>query len=137
MAFFDKWSHNPLVIDKWFMLQGTRKTFEGIEHLTKLTEHKVYDRRNPNRVRSLLGGFTQSNPRLFHHHSGEGYRFLASQILDMDSRNPQVAARILGVFENWTKLDASRQKRIKTTIEGVIAAKPSKNVLEIAQKIIN
>ena len=49
---------------------------------------------------------------------------------------PSVAARLLGAFEIWRKLDDTRQALIKTELERVIAAKPSKNVLEIAEKTL-
>ena len=134
--FYTKWKKNPLVVDKWFMLQGSRKPFSGIEAVKALTEHADYDRRNPNRVRSLLGGFVMNNPLLFHHHSGSGYEFFSHEIKDMDSRNPQIAARLLGVFEVWRKLDKPRQKLIRQELDALISNNPSKNVLEIAQKIL-
>ncbi|MEP6342540.1 MAG: aminopeptidase N [Maricaulaceae bacterium] len=135
--FYDKWKENALVVDKWFMLQGSRKTVEGINALQTLTEHPVYDRRNPNRVRSLLGGFVMNNPRVFHHHSGSGYKFFSNEIKVMDRLNPQIAARLLGVFEVWRKLDRSRQTLIREQLENIISTKPSKNVLEIAEKILS
>ena len=52
----------------------------------------------------------------------------------MDSRNPQIAARLLGAFEVWKKLDTGRQALIRHQLDRIISAKPSKNVLEIAQK---
>ena len=134
--FYEKWEKNPLVVDKWFMLQASRRTFSGIEALEALTTHSEYDRRNPNRVRSLLGGFIRNNPRLFHHHSGSGYKFFANEIKDMDNRNPQIAARLLGAFEVWRKLDKPRQKLIRNELERLISTAPSKNVLEIGQKIL-
>jgi len=68
--------------------------------------------------------------------SGDGYRFFTQQVLDMDSRNPSVAARLLGIYEIWRKLDTERQAMIKTELKHVIASKPSKNVLEIASKTL-
>ena len=53
----------------------------------------------------------------------------------MDTRNPSVAARLLGAFEIWRKLDADRQSLIRTELDRIIASKPSKNVLEIAGKV--
>ena len=134
--FYLKWKNNPLVIDKWFAVQAGRKHPEGVEAIRKLTEHEAYDPRNPNRVRALVGGFAMSNPHLFHHVSGAGYDFFTAQVLDMDSRNPSVAARLLGVYEIWRKLDADRQDQIKAQLRHVIKSKPSKNVLEIATKTL-
>jgi len=76
------------------------------------------------------------NAALFHKVDGSGYRFFADQVLDMDSRNPSVAARLLGAFEIWRRLDDTRQTQIRAELERVIATKPSKNVLEIAQKML-
>lgn len=77
-----------------------------------------------------------NNPHLFHHISGDGYDFFTRQVLEMDSRNPSVAARFLGIYEIWRKLDTERQIMIKTQLQNVIASKLSKNVLEIATKTL-
>jgi len=135
-AFYTKWKDNPLVIDKWFAVQAGRKHPGGVDAIRKLTQHPAFEARNPNRVRALIGGFAMSNPHLFHHMSGAGYDFFTEQVLDMDSRNPSVAARLLGVYEIWRKLDTERQDHIKDQLRHVIKSKPSKNVLEIATKTL-
>ncbi len=134
--FYDKWKTNPLVIDKWFMIAASRTHSHPTAHVETLISHKDYDPRNPNRVRALLGGYAMSNPNCFHHHSGAGYRFFTQQVLDMDGRNPQVAARLLGIYEVWRKLDQNRQALIKSELRDVLAANPSKNVREIAAKTL-
>lgn len=134
--FYEKWKGNPLVIDKWFALQAGRNHPEGVEAIRKLTQHAAFDARNPNRVRALVGGFAMNNPHLFHNISGSGYDFFTEQVLDMDSRNPSVAARLLGVYEIWRKLDKNRQELIKQQLRSVVKSKPSKNVLEIATKTL-
>ena len=134
--FYAKWENNPLVIDKWFAVQAGRKHPGGVSAITQLTKHAAYDARNPNRVRALIGGFAMNNAHLFHSINGTGYRFFTNQVLDMDSRNPSVAARLLGVYEIWRKLDTPRQSMIKAELKRVIEAKPSKNVLEIAAKTL-
>jgi len=134
--FYTKWKANPLVIDKWFAVQASRQHPDGISAMNALIKHEAYDPRNPNRVRALIGGFAMSNPHLFHHVSGSGYDFFTQQVLDMDSRNPSVAARLLGVYEVWRKLDDRRQDMIKGELRKVVKSKPSKNVLEIATKTL-
>jgi len=134
--FYKKWEKNPLVVDKWFAVQAARKHPGGITSIEALTSHPAFDPRNPNRVRALVGGFAMNNPHLFHHISGDGYDFFTRQVLDMDSRNPSVAARLLGIYEIWRKLDTERQIMIKTQLQYVITSKPSKNVLEIATKTL-
>ena len=134
-AFFDKWADQPLVLDKWYSVQAMRAHADGIHAITRLAETPTYERSNPNRVRALVGGFAMGNAKLFHRRDGSGYRFFADQVIDMDTRNPSVAARLLGAFEIWRKMDAERQDLVKAELDRVIASGPSKNVLEIAQKV--
>jgi len=133
-AFYDKWKDNPLVIDKWFSVQAMRSHAGGVASILDLAESSRYECQNPNRVRALVGGFAMGNPSLFHKSDGSGYAFFTDQVLDMDSRNPQIAARLLGAFEIWRKLDPIRQAMIINELDRIIASNPSKNVLEIAQK---
>ena len=135
-AFYTRWSHDPLVIDKWFSVQSMRKHMGGIDSIKALTTHAAYDPSNPNRARALIGGFAMGNADLFHKIDGSGYAFFTDQILDMDSRNPGIAARLLGALGIWRKLDNQRQSLIRVQLARIIAAKPSKNVLEIAQKTL-
>ncbi|MGB0906468.1 MAG: aminopeptidase N [Maricaulaceae bacterium] len=135
--FYEKWQHNPLVIDKWFAIQGGRNFPDGCTDISALTDHPAYDSRNPNRVRALIGNFAMNNPEVFHAANGSGYAFYAQQVLDMDSRNPSVAARLAGALEIRSRLDKHRQDQIKTELEMILASKPSANVGEIVGKILN
>ena len=134
--FYDKWQQNALVIDKWFSVQAMRAHPSGLEAIIALTEHKAYQGTNPNRVRALIGGFAMGNTSLFHQYDGRGYVFFRDQILEIDTRNPGLAARLLSAFSIWRKLDSHRQSLIKHSLEHIIEAKPSKNTLEIAQKTL-
>ena len=135
-AFYDKWDANPLVLDKWFSVQAMRVHARGVQAIQELSDSPRYERTNPNRVRALIGGFAMGNAELFHKIDGSGYRFFTDQVLDMDSRNPPIAARLLGAFEIWRKLDGHRQGLIQSELERVVASNPSKNVLEIAKKTL-
>lgn len=132
--FFEKWKDQPLVIDKWYSVQSMRHHVDGIHAIIRLAETPSYEPNNPNRVRALIGGFSFGNVKLFHKIDGSGYRFFADKVLDMDKRNPSVAARLLGSFEIWRKLDPTRQALVRVELDRIIASKPSKNVLEIAQR---
>lgn len=128
--FYKKWQNNPLVIDKWFAVCALQK----LDEVKTLTQHPAYQGGNPNRVRSLIGGLAAGNPEQFHRFDGVGYQFFADNILAMDKINPQVAARLLGAFEIWGKLDLHRQNLIKGQLTRILNAKPSANVVEIATK---
>ncbi|PHR94299.1 MAG: aminopeptidase N [Robiginitomaculum sp.] len=132
--FYTKWENTPLVIDKWFAACAMMQGDTALRKIEALTHHSAYRGGNPNRVRALIGGFATSNPERFHHIDGSGYRFFTDNVLAMDRRNPQVAARLLGIFGIWNKLDPVRQSLIKIELARVLASKPSANVLEIATK---
>ncbi len=133
--FYQKWKDNPLVIDKWFAVGASRPGPNALSHVKALTQHRAYNNSNPNRVRALVGSFAMNNSEAFHNSDGSGYAFFADQVLDMDSRNPQIAARLLGAFEVLPKLETSLQNLAREQIMRIIKSKPSKNVLEIASKI--
>ena len=65
-----------------------------------LTTHPAFTRANPNRVRALVGAFSQANPVHFHAASGEGYAFLADEVLALDPANPTTAARLVQPLGN-------------------------------------
>ncbi len=110
--FYDRWQKDPLVIDKWFILQATSTLENTLEKVKALLSHKDFTLKNPNKVRSLIGSFCNMNHVRFHDSSGEGYRFLAEQIIRLDSINPQVAARLVSPFTTWKRYEKKRQALI-------------------------
>ena len=50
------------------------------------------------------------NPTGFHSIDGSGYRLLADQVLALDALNPQIAARMAGAFNAWTRYDRGRRQ---------------------------
>ena len=133
-SFYDKWEQNPLVIDKWFGASSLVGGKNALANISALTKHPAYIGGNPNRVRSLIGGFAAGNPEIFHNIDGSGYRFFTDNVRGMDTKNPQVAARLLGMFSIWKILDPIRRSLIKEQLFRIISGNPSPNVLEIATK---
>jgi aminopeptidase N len=120
--FFARWQHDRLVMDKWFMAQVAHADpAEAVEIATRLTDHPLFDWRNPNRLRSVIGGLTAGNPAGFHDASGAGYRFLADWLLKLDGKNPQTAARMSTAFETWRRYDADRQELIAAELDRIAA----------------
>ncbi|MEX2691267.1 aminopeptidase N [Rhizobium mongolense] len=107
-TFRDHFAENALVIDKWFSVQATIPGASALNRVRKLMESPLFKRTNPNRVRALVGTFAFTNPTGFGRADGEGYRFLAREILDIDQRNPQLAARILTSMRSWRSLEPVR-----------------------------
>jgi aminopeptidase N len=134
-AFYDRWKEDSLVIDKWFSLQATSRLPGTLEEVRKLLDHPAFEMRNPNRVRSLVAAFCQSNPLRFHEQDGSGYRFLSEQVIRLNTLNPQVAARLLGTLNGWRRYDEGRQELMKAELEKVLALPDlARDVYEIAVK---
>ena len=106
----------PLALDHWLALQARIPAHETLERVRTLGTDSAFDLRNPNRVQSLLGAFARGNPVGFHRPDGEGYRFLAAQLLRIDALNPQNAARLAKAFENWRTLEPVRREAARSTL---------------------
>ena len=92
---------------------------------------------NPNRVRSLISTFCAGNQVHFNAADGEGYRFLGDAVIELDSLNPQVAARLASCLNRWRRFDQGRQALMGAQLER-IAARPglSKDVAEIVGRAL-
>jgi aminopeptidase N len=134
-SFYRQWRHEALVIDKWFTTQAMSPMPGTYERVLDLLDHPAFDIGNPNRVRALIGAFSQSNPLHFHAADGQGYRFLADRIIELNSLNPQVASRMVGALTSWRRYDEKRQNLMKAQLERIISTEAiSKDVYEVAVK---
>ncbi|MBL8260294.1 MAG: aminopeptidase N [Candidatus Competibacteraceae bacterium] len=136
-AFYRRWRDEPLVVDKWLTVQasssapGTRAAVEA------LLSHEAFSLRNPNKVRALIGAFSQANPAHFHAADGGGYTLLADQVVLLDDFNPQIAARLMAAFTRWRKYDGGRQAHMRGQLERILAVPSlSPDVYEIAVKTL-
>ena len=120
-AFCQRWVDDPLVIDKWFALQARSSLPGTIERVRVLTAHPAFTRANPNRVRALVGTFSQANPLHFHDRSGDGYAFLAEEVLALDKPNPTTAARLVQPLGQWRRHDAARQGLMRAALDRILA----------------
>ncbi len=133
--FYRRWRHDPLVLDKWFAIQAASSRPDTLERVKELLRHPDFTLDNPNRVRSLVGVFSQGNPAAFHAADGGGYAFLVDQVLKLDARNPQIAARLLTAMTRWRRYDESRRQLMRAQLQRIADTKGiSKNVYEITAK---
>ncbi len=133
--FYKKWINDPLVLDKWFSLQAVSTLENTLDQVVHLTNNPSFSIKNPNKVRSLIGVFCSSNHVRFHDKSGAGYRFLADRIEELNSINPQIAARLVSPLINWRRYDAERQKQMQQQLDRILAIKGlSSNVYEVVSK---
>lgn len=133
--FYNRWKHESLVVNQWFTVQAIASRPGTLEQVKALMHHEAFDMRNPNKVRSLISAFCNSNPVNFHHISGGAYAFLADQVIALNMSNPQIASRLLTPLTRWKKYNPTRQRLMKAQLERV-AAQPelSKDVFEVVSK---
>ena len=121
-AFADRHARTPLAMDKWFMVQATAPREETLAAVKTLTAHPGFSAANPNRVRALIGAFASGNQSQFNRADGAGFDFIADFALDLDTRNPQAAARLLSAFRSWRALEPGRRARARATLERMAQA---------------
>ena len=108
---------------------------ETPERVRALTAHPAFERKNPNRVRALVGAFAQGNQVRFHDASGAGYAFLADEVIAIDPSNPTTAARLVQPLGAWRRHDPARQALMQRELERVLATPGlSKNTYEMVSK---
>jgi len=132
-----RYRDEPLALDKWFALQAAIPERETLSRVRKLMTHPIFSLATPNRVYALLMGFAQGNPREFHRPDGEGHRFVADLVLEIDPRNPQVASRLATSFRTWKNLEAGRRAHAKTALERIAGAPSlSRDVTDIVTRTL-
>ncbi len=113
----DKWHNDGLVMDKWFILQATSPADDVLKQVRALLNHRSFSMGNPNRIRSLIGAFVSGNPAAFHAQDGSGYRFLVEMLTELNSRNPQVASRLIEPLIRFKRYDSGRQGLMRSALE--------------------
>ncbi|OYX01383.1 MAG: aminopeptidase N, partial [Caulobacter vibrioides] len=136
-SFHRAWRSEPLVLDKWFAVQGRDPNPDALERVTALTQHPDFEPTNPNRLRALVSTFANFNPARFHDPSGAGYAFLTDEILKVDAFNPMTAARLVEPLGGWRRYQPELGELMRAQLERIVAhPNLSKNVLELASKAL-
>ena len=132
--FYNRYSDNTLVLDKWFSTQALSSREDTLAIVEELLRHPDFTLANPNRARSLIGAFSV-NQRAFHAASGAGYRFVADQLIQLDRLNPQTAAKLLPPLGRWRRFDDARAAKMRAELERIVAVPGlSKDMFEQASK---
>ncbi len=135
-AFRERWHGEGLVMNKWLAAQAAAPLPDTLAVVQALENDDVFEPANPNKIRALFGVFGR-NLTQFHHVTGEGYRFLAGKIIDIDSFNPSMAASLTECYRKYARLDAARKGLMKTELERILARQGlSNDVFEIVTKTL-
>lgn len=135
--FYNRYASDPLIVDKWLMLQAAIPDPVTLDRVVALTAHPSFAVTNPNRVRSLIGTFAQGNPTQFNRADGAGYIFVADYVLKLNGTNPQVAARLMTAFKSWRALESERRTHAEKAIRRVAGGENlSPDVKDIAERAL-
>lgn len=133
--YFQQWQEDTQMMETWLLLQSSASG-AGVSQLRELMTHDAFDIKNPNKVRSVLGGFA-GNFKSFHDDQGDGYRFLAEQVQVLNGINPQIAARFIKPLENWRRFADERGQLMKEALNIILETENlSPAVLEMTQKAL-
>jgi aminopeptidase N len=133
--FEEQYRDEALVMNLWLQIQAVNSQSGGLQRVKALLNHSAFSMGNPNKIRSLIGGFCSANPINFHNPDGSGYAFLKEHILTLHSQNPQVAARLVTPLTRWKKFPEPNRQQMRDALQ-VIADEPNlvKDIYEIATK---
>jgi aminopeptidase N len=128
-----------LVLDKWFAMQAGACDRGGqvLPAVRQLMVHPDFNLRNPTRARSVIFSYCSANPGAFHRPDAAGYVFWSDRVMELDSINPQVAARLARALDRWKKLAEPYRSAACEAIARV-ASKPdlSNDVREVVSRAL-
>ncbi len=136
-SFYNQWKKEDLVLDKWFALQASCELPGALTTVEQLLTHPEFNIKNPNKVRAVIGAFSQGNPRHFHAIDGSGYAFLTKMLLKLDKINPQITARLVTPFTRWQRLDVPRQTLMQAQLQDLAKHDLSRDLREMVDKSIH
>lgn len=131
--FYHQHRSDVQVMDKWFSAQAI-SSLTSVSDIRNLMKHKLFTIKNPNRVRSVIGSFSQNYIQF---HCQDGYELMSEVVIELDDLNPQIAARFAGIFNHWRRFVPKYSKLQELQIKSIIDRdKISKDVFEIVQSAI-
>ncbi len=134
--FAQQHAKDALMTDKWLALVAATPRPSALETLATLLHSRYWQPTNPNRVRAILGNFVHNNIPAFHRADGAGYALFFDMLPQLDAINPQVAARHLGLLENWRRLDSGRRAHLTAHMDALRSRITSRDSHEILARLV-
>lgn len=133
--FYEQWKGDTQMVEQWLSLQASAPGAKPSD-IEKLMQHTAFDLKNPNKVRSVIGGFAR-NTEAFHDEAGEGYQVVSKVIGQLNAINPQIAARLVTLFSDWKRFEPGRRAMMETALKNILATPNlSSDVFEMAQRAL-
>ena len=135
--FRERWEQEQLVIDKWLAMRiQCCKPSEAVALAKRMVDGPDYNSANPNRFRAVVHALARNHAG-FHTATGSGYEFVANQIIDLDPRNPQMAAMTSAAFESHSVYDDKRKECMRAQLRRMIAApRVSRDLGEMVERML-
>lgn len=131
--FFERWKSDAVVYNKWLQVQAGSILPDTFETVKNIASGSSFDLENPNNIYSLhsvLG----NNYLIMQREDGSTFEWLCDEIIRIDKKNPQVAARICGSFNFVNKFPEKFKVTAQAQIRRVLAepalSKNSRELLE-------
>jgi aminopeptidase N len=129
-SFYDTFKEDVQVMDKFFAAQSTSPLTQ-VKDIKSLMEHELFSFNTPNRLRSVIGGFSQNYVNF---HNQTGYEFFTDIILKLDKTNPQIGARLVSVYNHWKRFTPELKELQQQQLERIIQSDDlSNDIFEIVQ----
>ena len=133
--FYKRYRDDTNVMDTWLSLQAGMEHGDALARVKELMEHEVFSIKTPNKVRAVVGTFTNANPRHFHREDGEGYKFLADIVIKMNEINPRMGAGLVKPLLEWKRYDDNRGQLMLEQLERIRAVPDlSSGIKELVDK---
>ncbi len=128
--FYHEFKNDTQVMDKYFSIQSSAPT-ANVESIKSLMQHKLFSFNTPNRLRSVIGGFSQNHANF---HNQQGYELLTDIIIKLNQSNPQIGAKFTSVYNHWQRFSPELKALQKQQLEKILAIDDlSSDVFEIIQ----
>jgi aminopeptidase N len=123
-------------MEKWFQMEAMSTVGGTLDRLDELMLHPGFDAKNPNKIRAVLGAFMGGNTPGFHAADGSGYRYMAARLVEIDTRNPQIAARMALPMTRMANYGEPRQQLMRAALATIKAGAGSNDLKEVVDKAL-
>jgi aminopeptidase N len=120
--FYKTYKDDELVVDRWFGMSVGFAKDDAVTQAITMAQHPDFQNASPNRIRALVGGVF-GTPEAFHKQDGSGYAYVAHQIMALDPKNPQTAARFVDPLADYAQYAEPWQSKMKAALQ-MVASQP-------------
>jgi len=117
-SFYQQWKDEPLALNLWFRAQATAPSATPTE-VRQLLAHSDFTFTNPNKVRSVIAAFCMVNHSQFHSQDGAGYQLLSEVVGQLNTINPQIAARLVTPLTGWKKFSQPYSEQMRESLQRI------------------